>query len=72
MGSLLPSEGQQPAYAQLYINDPDTALAARTARNPNLNPVIMSDLQAMLHDTHPYVPLYKQAYEILCEKPPEE
>jgi hypothetical protein len=32
----------------------------------------MSDLQAMLNDVHPYVPLYKQAYQIMMEKPPEE
>ena len=32
----------------------------------------MTDLQAMLHKVNPYVPLYKQAYEILHDKPPDE
>ena len=32
----------------------------------------MTELQAMLHQTHPYVPLYKQMYQLMAEKPPEE
>jgi Helitron helicase-like domain at N-terminus len=32
----------------------------------------MADLQAMFHDVHPYVPLYKQAYQVMMEKPPQE
>ena len=71
MGALLPHDGS-PLYAQLYINDPQVALDARRQRNPNLNPMIMTELQAMFHDVHPYVPLYKQAYQIMMEKPPEE
>jgi hypothetical protein len=72
MGTLLPRNENQPAYAQLYIHDPQVALDARNSRNPNLNPMIMTELQAMFHDVHPYVPLYKQAYQIMMEKPPEE
>jgi hypothetical protein len=72
MGSLLPNKGHPASYAQLYIYDPDTALAAQNDCNPNLNPAIMMNLQAMLHQTHPYVPLYKQAYQIIMEKPEGE
>lgn len=72
MGALLPNDGARPAYAQLYINDPQAARIARAERNPNLNPMIMTDLQAMLNDVHPYVPLYKQAYQLMAEKPVEE
>ena len=32
----------------------------------------MTDLQAMLHETHPYVLLYRQAFHIMIEKPPDE
>jgi hypothetical protein len=32
----------------------------------------MTELQAMLNDTHPYVALYKQAFQIMSEKPPDE
>jgi hypothetical protein len=55
MGTLLPHDGAQPSYAQLYINDPQAALDARNSRNPNLNPMIMTDLQAMLNDVHPSI-----------------
>lgn len=72
MGALLPQEGVRPSYAQLYINDPHAALQARNTRNQNLNPMIMTELQAMFNDTHPYVPLYKQAYQVMMEKPPNE
>jgi hypothetical protein len=71
-GALLPVEGQQPAYAQLYIHDPMEALNVRGNRNQNLNPVIMTELQAMMHETHPYIPLYKQAFQIMMAKPPEQ
>jgi len=72
MGALLPNDDAQPAYAQLYINDPQAAQISRANRNPGLHLTIMTDLQAMVNDVHPYVPLYKQAYQLMMEKPPEE
>ena len=71
MGSLLPRDGQQPAYAQLYIYDDQAALAAHNLRNPNLDPFLMGELQQMLIANNPFVPLYKQAYQIMQESPPE-
>ena len=71
-GALLPEEGQQPMYAQLYVHDPAEALNIRGNRNDNLLPQIMTELQAMIHETHPYVPLYKQAFQIMRAKPPEQ
>jgi hypothetical protein len=71
-GALLPSAGAPPAYAQLYIHDPLAQLNLRKGRNANLNSVIMTQLQAMVHETHPYVRLYKQAFEIMREKPADE
>jgi hypothetical protein len=44
MRSLLPENDHPASYAQLYIHDPDTALATRNGRNPNLNLVIMTNL----------------------------
>jgi hypothetical protein len=32
----------------------------------------MTELQAMLHQTHPYIPLYKQAFLIIRGKSPAE
>jgi len=73
MGSLLPENiVDEPSFAQLYVHDPAIQLGIRARRNPNLHPMIMSELQAMIHNTHPYVPLFKQAFMIMAEKPPEE
>ena len=71
-GALRPEEGQQPAYAQLYVHDPAEALNVRGNRNPNLLPQLMTELQAMMHETHPYVPLYKHTFQIMRAKPPGE
>ena len=38
----------------------------------NLLPGVLGDLQNILYDINPYVPLYRQAYEILSSKPQEE
>ena len=38
MGSLMPAEGRDPSYAQLYIYDPQVATNHRIRRNPQLIP----------------------------------
>ena len=58
-GSLLPSEGQEPRYAQLYIHDPSSALQQRVARNSQCNPRTMASLQTMLQGSHFYAGLFK-------------
>ncbi|EED82421.1 predicted protein, partial [Postia placenta Mad-698-R] len=72
MGTLLPNNNIQPLYAQLYIHDPHAALQTCMLHNPNLDPGIMNEIQDLLLTHNPFVPLYKRAYEILVEKPPEE
>jgi len=32
----------------------------------------MTNLQAMMHETHPYVLIYKQAFQVMMAKPPGE
>ena len=71
-GALMPAEGSNPQYAQLYIHDPAMQLRFRQERNPRLNHDIMAELQGMLHMTHPYIPLYKQAFLVMQERPAEE
>jgi len=71
MGALHPPEGRPPCYAQLYIYDEQAALATRNNRNPNLDHVLMAELQDMLNANNPFVPLYKQAYHIMNECPPD-
>lgn len=71
-GALLPGDGEQPVYAQIYIHDPLLQLQMCRSNNLNLNPVIMTELQAMIHETHPYVQLYQKAYEVMANQPLEE
>jgi hypothetical protein len=68
-GSLLPPRGMPPAYAQLYIHDPRTALTARIERNPTCRPDTMEALQTMLIASHRYAHIYRQAHEILATYP---
>ena len=67
--ALLPENGEPESFAQIYIHDPAIQLDMRQRANANLNPIIMTNLQAMLHETHPYVLLYKQAFHIMRERP---
>jgi hypothetical protein len=69
VGSLLPSAGHRPSYAQLYIHDPQEALAHRMARNPNLLRQTMEKLQRVLARVHRYADIYKHAYEVLAAHP---
>src|SRR6266542_2342290 len=50
-GSLISAPNQAPVYAQLYIYDPEDALAycMGNQHNISLNRTIMQDLQNMLH-----------------------
>ena len=71
MLASVPQHGQQPVYAQLYINDDQAALTACNNKNSNLNPFLMGELQDILISNNPFVPLYKQVYQIMQETPPE-
>jgi hypothetical protein len=70
--NLLPMPERAPVFAQIYIYDPQEQLAQRQLNNPNLNPAIMTEIQGVLDTSHPYVELYKQAFQIMREKPAEE
>jgi hypothetical protein len=73
MGSLLPENNDVPRYAQLYVHGGfEQSIANRLRNNPNLDVTIMTQLQAMLHQTHPYVALFKHAYQIMADLPQEE
>ena len=71
MGMLHPPNWCAPSYAQLYIYDEQVALAICNNRNGNLDHVTMAKLQEMLNANNPFVPLYKQAYQIVQETPPD-
>ena len=73
ISALLPIPNQAPSFAQLYIHDPNQQLDYREGNNDHsLSWLVMTIIQGVLHLSHPYVELYKQAYQILREKPAEE
>jgi hypothetical protein len=73
MGSLLlENPTMEKLYAQLYVHDPDEALDIRQHRNPQCNPLVMQNLQAMLYEVNPFISIYQQACHIMSSKPPEE
>lgn len=65
MGAFEPRQNESPAYAQLYIHDPQAALDHRMGRNNNLRRDTMSLLQDILRAFHRYASLYQHAYEVL-------
>ena len=65
MGALIPPDGLEASYAQLYIYYPQEATDRHVQHNPQLNGAILLDLHNTLRERHPYAPLYKQAYEIM-------
>jgi len=71
LGGLLPLDNE-PAFAQLYIYDSNEALSHRQRGYNDLLPKVLRDLQNIIYAINPYVPLYRQAYEILSSKPWEE
>ena len=54
-GSLLPEEGLQPAFAQLYIYDSEHENSHRHNIMPDLNDVILHNLLNMLDECNPYI-----------------
>jgi len=64
LGSLLPNPNCPPVYSQLFIYDPGDALRFRLSRNSERNPATMSALQDVMNDCHPFVNVYRQAFEL--------
>ncbi len=70
IGSLLPdSETQPPQFAQIYIYDTDHEIQNRSNIMPGLDPIILAELQQMLHDINPYVNKFRQAGNLLKDNP---
>ena len=77
-GALVAEDRQNPSYVQLYILDPVEGLNQRAENNQGDNGWLLLDgptmqtIHDMLHEVNPYIDLYKTAYQIMSEKPPEE
>jgi hypothetical protein len=66
IGPLLPREGNQPKFAQLYFfdgNEVDSA-HARLMYNSNIDFFNIFDLQMMLQDVNPYIKSIKSVLEL--------
>ncbi|CAB5202659.1 unnamed protein product [Rhizophagus irregularis] len=61
IGSLLPNSETQPQFAQIYIYDTDHEIQNRLNIMPGLDPMILGELQQMLHNINPYVNQFRQA-----------
>ncbi|KAF8752546.1 Helitron helicase-like domain at N-terminus [Rhizoctonia solani] len=63
--------GQQPQYAQLYLYDPHDAanLCTRNQHNAGIDPGLMRLLTGVIHESHGYAALYKQAWQRMQEQP---
>ncbi|KAJ7201417.1 hypothetical protein GGX14DRAFT_371311, partial [Mycena pura] len=72
MGSLLPSEGHTPKYAQLYFYEPQAALDHRMQNNGNLCRDTMAVLQRVISANHQYAAHFLNAKEILAREPTQD
>ena len=55
MGPLLPDDGRDPQFAQLFCYDPDHELENRMKVLQDMNPTTLRDLQGMLHEHNHWV-----------------
>ncbi|RGB32558.1 hypothetical protein C1646_626032, partial [Rhizophagus diaphanus] len=69
IGSLLPNSETQPQFAQIYIYDTDHEIQNRLNIMPRLDPIILGELQQMLHDINSYVNQFRQAGNLLKHNP---
>ena len=63
MGSLLPLQDEEPKFVQVFFMGGDEEASQRCRLNQGVEQDIIRRLQAMLHDTHPYVASFKFALE---------
>lgn len=59
IGSLNPSEGETPKFAQIYIHDSSNELRNRHSHNSFLNIDTLRELQTLMHEINPYVHDFK-------------
>ncbi|KAJ7777827.1 hypothetical protein DFH07DRAFT_730985, partial [Mycena maculata] len=68
-GSLIPTPGRVPSYAQLYIYEPHAALEYRIQNNNNLRRDTMDLLQEVVTANHQYADIFMHADEVLHQHP---
>jgi hypothetical protein len=63
MGPLLPEQGAKPAFAQLYILDPDAANSRRLEIFPDLSREVLDKLDQMLRQHNGFVSIFERAVQ---------
>jgi len=63
MGPLLPEQGARPAFAQLYILDPDAANSRRLEIFPDLSREVLDKLDQMLRQHNGFVSIFERAVQ---------
>jgi len=66
IGSLCPTEGQRPQFAQLYIHDTKHERENRHAIMPLLDPTTLDRLLTMMYNINPYVEVFKMARDMMA------
>ncbi|KAF6159405.1 hypothetical protein GIB67_032176 [Kingdonia uniflora] len=72
IGALLPNQGQEAMYEQLYIYNPGTTLHTRQRRNPHLKRDVLKIIEDTLLQSNPFCELYRRAYEVLEDEAGED
>lgn len=62
-GPLQEATGQGPQYAQLYFHDPQFAADFRWLLNDNLDRAIITEITELLHQSNPFILIYRTARE---------
>ena len=65
LGSLIPSEGEDPKFLQLYFYDTDEAQARRLKIMPKLDENILKELTQIIEENNNYIKSFKTALEFL-------
>ena len=69
IGSIVPTQGESPKFAQIYFIDEESEVATRSAIINGSKPdIIRRGINQLLHQTNHYVELFKVAKEIFDKK----
>lgn len=64
-GALLPDDGHEAKFSQLYIYDPAEALSIRQNHNPNLRQDVLETIQEVMLQYNRFSKDFRHAYEVL-------
>jgi hypothetical protein len=68
IGSLCPTKGQHPHFAQLYIHDMESERQNCHVVMPLFDPTTLDWLLTMMYNINPYVKVFKMAKDMMATK----